>query len=186
MNLGPALQDAVVGNFSAAQRKALGTYPEMLDEARKRGHGLFLWGPNGTGKSYVAAALCKRARGQFRISAYSVSAFELKEAWIKDVPASEDFDETRIERVQKVQFLVIDDVGKEHRAKNSGFAENQLDALLRHRHKWLLSTVITTNLDPGEFRDIYGVSASDLCREAMMVVPLEGQSLRSDPAHYYR
>lgn len=64
------------------------------------------------------------------------------------------------------QFLVLDDVGKEH-STASRFAEDSLDFLLRSRFDRGLPTIVTTNLPLAEW-DSYGESMSSFAREAFV------------------
>lgn len=54
----------------------------------------------------------------------------------------------------RVQTLVVDDVGKEHRTQ-SGFAEDVFDLLVRTRHNRGLVTVYTTNIPLRQWADQY-------------------------------
>lgn len=181
MNIGERFWGASLEGLTEQQAKALGDYPEKLHAAISRGLGLFLWGPNGTGKSYITAALCKHVWRMWRVTSYCVTAAELKEAWINDVPASVQSTETMTERAEQARFFVIDDLGKEHRAA-SGFAENKFGALLRHRARTRRTTVITSNLNPKEFVEIYGTSVGALAKECMWPVQLKSEDMRDKVA----
>jgi DNA replication protein DnaC len=177
MNLGKRYWSSRLNLLTSSQEEALGSYPDKLGEAIRDGVGIFLWGPNSTGKSYVASALCIEATAQFRISSYIIRAAELKEAFIKDFPANPDSNETVIERINYVNFLVIDDLGKEYRTA-SGFSETAFGSLLRDRCRRKLPTSITSNLPPDEFTNIYGPSTGELAKECMIPIKLGGSSRR--------
>jgi len=81
------------------------------------------------------------------------------------------------DRVQTAKFLVIDDLGREYRTA-SGFSETNFDTLLRNRVRKKYMTVITTNLSPNKFRDVYGVGASQLISESTLEVALTGKNMR--------
>jgi len=177
MNIGLKYWGTTRNSLTASQKSLVGNYIAKLDLAIRGGVGLFLWGPNGTGKSYIAALLCKLIRGGHELSSYFVTAAELKTAWISDLPAHDGSEEFMSDRVQTAKFLVIDDLGREYRTA-SGFSETNFDTLLRNRVRKKYMTVITTNLSPNKFRDVYGVGASQLISESTLEVALTGKNMR--------
>lgn len=177
MNIGRKYWDADLSKLTSSQKKALGRYLATLKNQVSSGIGLFIWGPNSTGKSYIAGALCKKVWSSWRVTSYCVTASQMKDSWIDDQQASYGSEETVVERIEAVRFLVIDDLGKEHRAA-SGFAENKFGALLRSRVRSNKTTVITTNMDPKEFGKTYGESTSQLAKECFYPVKLDGVNMR--------
>jgi DNA replication protein DnaC len=106
-----------------------------------------------------------------------VRAVELKEAWIQDFPANEGSEETVLWRIQNVRFLFIDDLGKEYRT-SSGFSETNFGSLLRERSRKQLVTSLTTNINPDNFADSYGIASYELLRECTVPVALAGTNHR--------
>lgn len=178
MNLGERYFGATLGDCTPSQKKALEGYLSSIESHLRNGTGLFLWGDNNTGKSYITAALCKYVWGQYRIPSFCILASDLKTAWISDRRIDESFEDTILERVETVRFLVIDDIGKEHRAA-SGFAENQFGALLRSRARARKTTCITSNMSPKDFGETYGRSTGQLSKECMIPVQLKGDDMRA-------
>lgn len=177
LNLGKRYWHSRLSTLTPEQTKALGKYPSKFGNALIKGTGLFLWGPNSSGKTHIASALCVEAIERFRVSAYMIRAAELKEAWIKDCPAHPGSNETTLERVQAVRFLVIDDLGKEYRTA-SGFSETSFGSLLRDRARNSLATCITTNQNPQEFIATYGLSTGELLKECMLPIKVSGEKHR--------
>lgn len=180
MNIGARYWPATLDGLTKDQATAVQPYLSRLESCLKAGIGLYLWGNNGTGKSYITAALCMEVWRTWRVKSFCVTAAELKESWIEDRPLG-DRDESVVQRSETARFLVIDDIGKEHRAA-SGFAETKFGALLRLRSRSKLVTSLTSNLNPKEFGAIYGESAADLSKECMHPIKLKTVSLRSDLA----
>lgn len=178
MNIGKRFWDATRDSLTESQQESVGNYLVKLDDHVRQGMGLFLWGGNSIGKSYVGAVLCKAVWGLHRVPSFCVTAAELKDAWIEDKPLFLESRETFCGRASSVRFLVIDDLGREHRA-NSGFAENKYGALLRQRSRDKKTTVITTNLDPTSYEKIYGKAAFELARECMIVRKMGGSNFRA-------
>lgn len=177
MNIGERFWGATLDDMTEEQHSAMNTFVNRLPDYIAHGLGIFLWGDNSRGKSYIAAALCKRVWGQYRVTSYCITASELKDCWIQDRPAHPGSTETVLQRVMSARFLVIDDIGKEHRAA-SGFAENRFGHLLRQRSKLKLVTSLTLNFTPKEFAEVYGKSTAELVQESMIPVRLIGENMR--------
>jgi DNA replication protein DnaC len=178
MGIGQRFWPAARTDLSPEQADALKNYLGCFEENIRKGTGVYLWGDNGIGKSFMAAVLCKAAFGLYRVASYCVTATELREAWSEDQPASEDATETVLQRVHRVRFLVIDDIGKEHRAA-SGFSETKFGAIIRYRSRRQLVTCLTSNFSPTEFYKVYGRATMDLVNECMDTVTFTGPDRRS-------
>lgn len=185
MNIGERYWKADLADATEVQRSALRSYVRQFKKMIRDGVGLYLCGPNGTGKTFLSAALLKEAWRRWGIGGYCVIASDLKEAWIKDREAHRGSEETIVARTEAIRILVIDDLGKEHRAA-SGFAETQFGALLRSRSRRKLVTILTTNLTPQEFADIYGASSAKLLKECVLPVMLKGPDERETEAEKLR
>lgn len=177
MNLGKRFWYAEVDNFTEAQHALMETYIRNLKTFLSSGMGAYIWGVNSSGKSYIAAALCKLVWQKYRVASYCVTAAELKDSWIQDREAHQGSEEMITERAEEVRFLVIDDLGREYRAA-SGFAETRFGALLRNRARARKTTVITSNLEPKEFAEIYGKAAGELAKECMHPFRLISENMR--------
>jgi DNA replication protein DnaC len=180
MNIGERFWEAERAKFTLEQCEKIVPYLAGLENYVRRGVGLYLWGDNNVGKSYVSAVLCKSVWGAYRVASYCVLASELKDAWSRfevAMPAHDGSSESMSDRVEQVRFLVVDDLGKEHRT-SSGFAEDKFSALLRSRSRSIKTTVITSNMSPTEFSSVYGRSSGQLAKECMIVVHLTGKDQR--------
>ena len=125
-------------------RKRLEDFVENLPLHDKRGFGLVLIGPYGSGKTGAAAALIYevgRRWGRCRF----VSARDLGRI-------SNDYGRDKIEQwsdLRRYQFVVLDEVGCEQKDKDTREAHQIKQAtedLIRHRYDAGLMTVITTNM----------------------------------------
>lgn len=177
MGLGKRYWPARLAKLSEHQRAKINDYVSLLDKYIQQGVGLYLWGDNSRGKTYIVSALCKYVWGMYRVASYLVTSPDLYEATKKDFSAHEGSEETVLQRVRKVRFLVIDDLGREYRAK-TGFFESELSSILRNRIRDTKTTVITSNLDPQRLSSIYGQSVYELLKSSMRDRQLMGENWR--------
>lgn len=105
-----------------------------------KGGGLFLYGPNGTGKSSMAALVAKRA-AQYGTMSLWIRMRDLVSACVENRPfsASETYDE----RTKSVPLLIIDEVIIHDRIR---FSEEHLEEVIRHRVDKNLATILTSNV----------------------------------------
>jgi DNA replication protein DnaC len=83
-----------------------------------------------------------------------------------------------IEAVQtKIKVVLIDDIGKEHTTA-TGYAQHQIERLVRARGNRGLPTILTTNLDTVELADQYGESFLSYMLQVCSLVPVSGKDHR--------
>lgn len=126
---------------------------------------LILAGGLGVGKTVAAAW----ATDSYQLSALFVDATEIARAsW---------YDNEAYGRWERVDLLVIDDLGVEYADKKGGFTM-QLDGLLNSRYNNGLKTIITTNLTLERFKERYSERVMDRIHECGRFVELRGRNLR--------
>jgi len=116
-----------------------------------------------------------------RKTAYCIVADELKKEYI--VENNFDEDQSIPQRCETVDFLLLEDIGKEYSGKGSGWAELCLENLIRKRTRELLPTVITTNINPGEFKQRYKKSAFAMVMECMTPIEVVDKNYRAKAAN---
>jgi DNA replication protein DnaC len=151
---------AALSDFDGSQEPIalVKQYAKTLRKNMKEGWGLYVYGPNGSGKTHLASAVLLQAAAQ-SVSVYALPADLLREEYIERRPFDEH--QTIVERCETVGILFLDDVGKEYAAK-SGWAELVLENLIRKRVRELRPTIITSNLSLKDFRARYQESAFSL------------------------
>lgn len=179
-NLGRRYWGAEIDAIPEAPHKGcLRLYLDELARNRTEGWGLYLWGDNSVGKTYAACAVLKEAMRR-RYSAYCILADVLRAVYIDR--SMFDADMSVVQRVETVDFLLIEDLGKEYTGKDSGWAELCLENLLRKRSRELRPTITTTNLTPKGFKERYRESAQAIALESMVAVQVKGPNWRAEAA----
>ena len=178
LNIGRRYYEASLdGMFADAQhRRVIHRYCRAIHEVRREGQGLLLWGPNGRGKTFSIAVILKWAVS-WGYSGYCILAQDI----VPTIVESRPFEETALgsisieTRMQTVDFLAIDDLGKE--VEGRGFSTNVVDGLLRRRSRERLPTIVSTNLSlsEGSFLARYGQSAYDIAVESLYPFNVKGR-----------
>lgn len=156
-----------------AFRKIL-DFRKNLQKNLRAGAGLYLYGPNGTGKT-ACASLIVRSVLELGHTAHLYRWSRLLEDRGRTFSSmgAEEFNY----QVFGVNLLVIDDLGKEMKA-GGDFSVSTLDWVLRERHSCKRSTVITSNAEPSSVRATYGNSIGSLLNAVCQPVLFEGSDMR--------
>jgi DNA replication protein DnaC len=157
------------------------------------GKGLLLTGMPGFGKTTLASSVL-----QEMITTFSLAEFDVKDTVlvrpcyfasynkILDLKGSViggDVTESDIKLFQgimgeckddayNIRVLVVDDVGKEHKSL-SGWQVNVLHDIIRNRHTNGFPTIVTTNLVPDDWEDMYGPATRSFLKEAFSTIPVK-------------
>jgi len=162
------------GEIIPEVRAIIDKYIKNLDGNLDKGEGLLMWGSNGSGKTSAAVFIGMEARRRgatvFFVTAERLRASVLEKEMFDD-------DQTIMERARAVDFLILDDLGKEHPGE-TGFSERLFENLLRERSARKQTTIITTNLCVEDLRKTYIRSMLEVMREAMYPLAFEGENLR--------
>lgn len=136
-------------------QKALDRSQEfVLDETvlpgHKPGDGIFMYGPNGTGKTHLAVAIMRSLTLAGELDWYFIKAPKLlmaiRRAYKEEYAQTE---EELIERFVNYKYLVIDELGVE---KVSDWSLQTLYLIIDGRSDSLKSTIITSNLSLVEIK----------------------------------
>lgn len=156
-------------------------YIENLPQKYEQNTGLFMYGSNGVGKSFIASLIVKEAyvyrytskRCTFvdYINAYT-------ESWsIKNAEEKEEAIGHFYRNFKAVEFLVLEEIGKEVESK---LAPSLLEDLLRFREERGYVTIICSNITPKEVAERYGTSIGSLIKGNFTPITLVGKDKRAE------
>ena len=125
-------------------------YVNDLANMLERGIGITLHGAVGTGKTHLAVAILSVAISKLysvHFAAEDTIFDNFKENWRE--PEKEI---QYLIKLQKVRFLVIDDIGIR---RPSDYVSDRYEAIFNTRYANGLPTIITTNKSPAELKEVY-------------------------------
>lgn len=155
------------------------SYCGKLKEALECGQGIIFTGIHGVGKTTLACLIGKTAlENGFTCKYVSI-------AKIIDM-ISETYNNNYLKErldtiVERVQFLILDDLGKEYegvKKQLNPMVSLKLDSLLRERLNRHLVTIGTTNYKFEQIRDKYGDSVLSVVSGACLKLEVTGQDIR--------
>lgn len=154
------------------------------------GRGLALIGAPGSGKTTLACLVAQEIALTHNVSIMFCAFADLIAALVEQIslaPQADRGEQRAVDRYWAVDKLkrrivnaplvIFDDVGKEHRTA-SGYAESELDRILRRRFRLGLPTVTTSNIPLEEWGSIYHPSMASFACEAFDEVIFGGRDLR--------
>lgn len=152
------------------------SYAARIDANLDRGHGMWIMGDIGTGKTMLAMLISKAALDSGR----TVAIYSLPRLLnlIREAIEHEDGVVGFLDRLAAVDLLHLDDVGAENR---TDWALEQLYSIVNTRYEEQRSILVTTNLQPDELSEQIGArTVSRLIEMCGDPLPLFGQDRRRE------
>lgn len=166
-------------------KRPLDEYPEDWSQI---GRGLLFLGPPGTGKTAMATATLLEVYFTKRLPVFWVAYADAVKLSIEQMTLQDKKEPEAVARWWEIQnilhsmlttpVLLLDDVGKEHHTK-TGYAENNLDVLLRQRNREARPTLATTNVPSQKWGEVYNDSMGSFINEAFTHIKLIGSDRRA-------
>jgi len=154
-------------------------YIDKIDYNFHHVKGLFCFGTNGTGKTFLTSLIVKEAyrhRYTSRRITFVEYVREYTRLWDLHGEERDIAEELFYNDIKAVEFLVLDEVGKE---VNSKIAEPILEDLLRYREDHRLPTIIVTNFSLDSLKERYGNSIYSLIKGGCEPLKFEGTDRRA-------
>jgi DNA replication protein DnaC len=149
----PPISDMARQPGLSATVGAVRRYCETIDEQLDAGHGLWLMGGPGTGKTTLAMLASKAAMAAGRsVAIYSTPALLARIRQTFDADAGDGY-LAFFDRLVSVDLLHLDDLGAE---RSTDWVLEQLYAIVDRRYNDERSIVFTTNLDEPELTEQVG------------------------------
>jgi DNA replication protein DnaC len=157
------------------------------------GKGLIIYGEPGLGKSTLASAILQEIITTFSLEPFGCDGNVLVRpcyfsSYVKMIAlrgrTMDDDTSSWDERLNlgvlgecdddayNVRVLVIDDLGREHMS-NSGWTKNLLHEIVRTRYENGLPTIITTNMPPSVWKEMYGDATESFFQEGFLTIPVK-------------
>ena len=150
--------------------------PENMEENKV----IFFHGANGVGKSFLSSIILKefyRNRYSSRRVTFAQYITEYTRVWDYRGDEKDMIESDFYARYKAVEFLVIEEIGKEIDSK---IAKPILEDLLRYREEHGLVTIICSNITMNTFVEEYGNSVISLIQGNMTPIQLVGKDRRKD------
>ena len=151
-------------------------YIDTIDQQFDNNNGLFFYGSNGVGKSMLSSIILKQAyihRYSGRRVTFGKYISLYTESW--GSKNKEVIEENFSDQYKSVEFLVLEEVGKEIDSK---IAKPILEDLLRYREENGLVTIMCSNISLQIIQKDYGNSITSLIKGNMTPIKIIGADRR--------
>lgn len=155
-------------------------YLDNLEENIEEGKGIFFYGSNGVGKSFLSCIILKevyRHRYSCRRVTFSQYISAYTESWGATKGEKDVIEQDLLDKYKGVEFLVLEEIGKEIDSK---IAKPILEDLLRYREEHGLVTLICCNMTIEDFRKCYENSICSIVNGSQTIVRIVGKDRRQE------
>ena len=162
-------------SLNHASHHVIDKYTQDIRRVIDNGYGLYLTGPNGVGKTYLACCIANSAINVgFRVKYYTM-------AQIVRMQIKGWFDEeskATVESIREADLLVLDDIDKVYRTK-TGIETSLFDNMLRERLQSNLPCVFTSNRTTADAKEDFGPHIFSMLKEHCAEIVFVGADYRS-------
>lgn len=156
--------------------KFIKSYVDKSAEFFAEGLGVYLHGSNGVGKTMLTmmAFMALIDRG------YSVKVLTLSTLIDKSASAWFSKEEARsvARMLQRVDFLCIEEIGKEFQSTKNNLGPAILDRVIRYRVQMKKPIWFTANVPPEKVKDMYTEDIASMLREGCYILNVTGGDYR--------
>lgn len=177
----PKWHDKTIADFKnddEAKRKIL-KYLENHKDASTKGVGPYLHGDNGVGKTLLmmTSLMYLFTEHRYKVQVVSLST-------LVDTFTSSWYDESKkesLDAMKNCHFLGIEEIGKQLDSEKSlKVVTHILETVLRYRLQSNKPTWFTSNIQPGELKNMYNEDIASMMRECSVPILVTGDDKRSD------
>lgn len=161
-------------SLNNASYHAVEQYANNLSKMMKKGYGLYLTGPNGVGKTYLACGVANKAIN----SGYSVRYYTMSVIVQTEIKGWRDQEAASLMAgIKKSQLLIIDDIDKVYRT-TTGIETALFDNLLRERLQSNRPCIFTSNRTINDANNDYSQHIASMLVEHCAELVFVGQDHR--------
>ena len=156
-------------------------YLSKLDEAKKKGIGLFLWGANGCGKTHLMNCAFKELiEKRQRVHIFSLDEIvdKFTAGWYSDEVKQE-----LTHTLYSADFIGIDEFGKNiDKDGNAKYlpdlVKRVMDSVIRYRVQMKKPIWFTSNTSPSNVKKVFSEDVASLLKEAVIAIQVTGEDYR--------
>lgn len=161
-------------------------YIDNFQENYDNGKGLFLYGPQGRGKTTVESIIAKEVVMMVNPDTFSKKqTFNVAFAMYDDI-VKKQFDKEQSQLkyfLYKSDLLIIDNVGNETGKNEKQFSQRILEMILRKRDNDCLPTILSSNYNIDEMATEYNNDVRDFILQNDKLVSVLGDNHRIENCH---
>ena len=135
---------------------------------------LLLFGAPGLGKTFLSAAIAREVSGEGYSVVYDTVA-HIFERFETQKFGREEGAESDVERILSCDLLILDDLGTE---MTTAFVQSALYQIINTRLMEKKSTILSTNLMPGEIARRYSAQIASRIEGEYQLLPFFGEDIR--------
>ena len=172
-------ENAICNEHNEKQLRYCKNYAAKFDEMFKRSQGLLLFGPPGTGKSFLASCIANKLLDEGKVVKVT-STIDIvgRTSFYK-----EDEHDEYIDSIVKPELLIVDDLGAE---RNTDFALERVHDIIEYRTGSKKPMIVTTNYSLQQMKsetDIRKSRTFDRLFSCCFPIPFTGGSFRKQKAN---